>query len=1109
VAEPERLSGGTRTASTGEAASAPAPPEDYSGPSFLNEDRAPQRATIYWVLLLVLLAGTLLLRQSPWQSGPQVHTFVEIASTILGLVIGSLALVRFYSKKRGTYLFIGTGFLGTAVLDGYHALITSELVPAQTLFEAEDLSAWSWIGSRLFLSLFLYVSWLAWRREDWEGGPEEVKEASVYATGVFLTGLIFAFVAFVPTGQAYYPELPVHRPAEFLPALFFSLALGGFLLKGSWRRDPFEHWLVVALLLSAVAHTVYMPFSSHLHDAAYDAAHLLKLVSYVAVLIGLLVSVYVTFRREEVAMEEIQNANDALAREVAVRRRAERVLQESEERLQDFLDNANDLIQSTAPDGTLLYVNQAWLRTLGYEYDEVEGRSMWDFVHDSCLARCREYFDRVLEGEAVTDIEMELVARDGSVVICSGSSNCRFEDGEPVAARSIFRDVTEQRRAEREMAASQANLAALIESTGDAIWSVDEDHRLITFNSSFSLAMETRTGREPEKGDPPDRVFRPEDVSWYREQYDRALGGERFSETRSEELHGQERHFEVFFNPIIEARGIQGVVAFGRDVTRRIHAEEALRLAKEEAEAANRAKSQFLANMSHELRTPLNSVIGFTNILLKNQQGNLNDKQLNFLDRVLSNGRHLLTLINEVLDLAKIEAGRMELEIEEVDLDELVRETLAQLEGQVRSKGKDVDLRPEVPRDIEPLRTDRAKLKQVIINLVGNALKFTEEGEVAVIVESGENGSYPRKLHISDTGIGIPDDRLEAIFEAFQQADASTSRKYGGTGLGLTISQSICQMLEYEVDVESEVGVGSTFTIDLGPPASWRGESGEEAVEEVEHPDLPDAPVVEEDGSQQEEVGDGIRNFEVLVIDDEADSRTLMRHFLEEFGCQVTTAASGREGIERARTVVPDLITLDLMMPEMDGWETLRTLKGDPDLKEIPVVVVSIVAGENRGSLLGAVDLINKPVEREDLLRVLWRNLLRTQGVGRVLVVEDDEDTRTVMEEYLEEAGLEVSTAENGADALRLLGRDAPDAVVLDLMMPVMDGMTFLEKLRAQPEYTGLPVIVVTAKELTSEERQRLHEMASGIVPKGEDVEVQLREYLGTLFHLEEETAGD
>ena len=355
-----------------------------------------------------------------------------------------------------------------------------------------------------------------------------------------------------------------------------------------------------------------------------------------------------------------------------------------------------------------------------------------------------------------------------------------------------------------------------------------------------------------------------------------------------------------------------------------------------------------------------------------------------------------------------------------------------------------------------------------------------------------ESDGTPFAIRVIDTGIGIPKDRVEAIFEAFQQADGSTSRRFGGTGLGLAISRSMCQLMGYDLTVDSVVGTGSVFTIVMAPQRhEGKGEQKPAVHEEVQKPDSAAAAVT---------VG-ALRDFRVLVVDDEADSRVLMTHYLEDFGCSVLTAPDAVEGIETARRERPDLITLDLMMPGMNGWDALKALKKDPELRDIPVVVVSILAGEGRGRLLGAVDLVTKPVEREDLLRVLWRNLVRRQG-ARVLVVDDEPAFREMITGHLKEVGLEVQTASNGMDALEAVNREAPDAIILDLVMPVMDGLTFLDRLRSSPYHTGLPVIVVTAKDLTPEEREQLQEKASGVVDKGEGVEERLIDVLGALFPL-------
>ncbi|GMV08080.1 MAG: hypothetical protein AMXMBFR53_43550 [Gemmatimonadota bacterium] len=1095
------------------------PPGPVSAPAPVEEaqdapDKGRERVIIFWILLLVLVGGSLLIRNTPVRSTPSMHTLLESIATVLAFIVGALALVRFYSRKQGTFLLIGTGFLGAGLLDLNHALLTSDFFLVKEGRAAEDLFAWSWTSERVFLSLFLFVSLLAWRQELKEGEGEVVHEGSVYGTALLLTLVNLFFFEWVPSIRAaHFPEFFVSRPAEFLPGAFFLLAFVGYFLKGDWRRDVFEYWLLVSLLISALLHVAFMSLSEVRHDGMFVASHLLKIASYTAIMAGLLMSVYQTFRREGQVLAAITEANEALAREVAVRAQTEQAVKEGRARLQDFLDNANDLIQSVAPDGRILYVNSTWKRILGYGDAELERLNLLDIVHPAHREKLQSEFDRVLHGEPPRRFNVEFIASDRRVVILSGSTAAQMVHGRPVATQGIFRDVTEQRVAEKQLADSQANLTALVENTGDAIWSVDRKLRLITFNSAYSLAIEARTGREPKVGDLPVNVYGAEAAEWYEEVYQRALSGDRHVALRTDEVEGQHRYFEYYANPIQGDEGIIGSVLFGKDVTERVRAQEALRVAKDEAEAANKAKSDFLASMSHELRTPLNSVIGFTNILLKNKEGHLNEKDIGFLQRVLSNGKHLLELINEVLDLAKVEAGRMELVIEPVDLGQLVVETVQQLEGQAKVKEGNVALVADVPAALERVDTDSAKLKQVIINLVGNALKFTHEGSVTVRVDVGSDGKTPVAIAVKDTGIGIPPDRLDAIFEAFQQAEAGTARKYGGTGLGLAISRSICLLMGYDLIVESDVGKGSTFSIVMGERAR-RPARVEEAESGAQEAAAPVGAGAEGDGRGEEGVEapaatthramppmPRMRDFKVLVVDDEKDSRDLMAHYLEDFGCRVFTATNGEQGLAAARDFRPDLITLDLMMPGMTGWEVLRHLKADKELRHIPVVVVSIVAGEGRGRLLGAVDLVTKPFEREDLLRVLWRNLVRKRG-GRILVVDDEVAARTMLSEYLSTLGLEVVTAGDGQEALEAIRMEAPDCVLLDMIMPTMDGLTFLKKLRANPLHTGLPVIVLTAKELSRPEQKELADVASGVVLKGDRMAGDLRDALGSMFTL-------
>ncbi len=526
-----------------------------------------------------------------------------------------------------------------------------------------------------------------------------------------------------------------------------------------------------------------------------------------------------------------------------------------------------------------------------------------------------------------------------------------------------------------------------------------------------------------------------------------------------------------------------GTFGISRDITARKNAEEALRIAKEAAEEASRAKSHFLASMSHELRTPLNSVIGFANILLKNKSGSLATTELTFLDRIAANGKHLLSLINEILDLSKIEARKVELQIAPVALEVLVRETVAQQESLVRDKP--VQLLTELPATVAPFPTDAEKLKQVIINLIGNALKFTERGSVTVRVVTDPQDQHPLRIDVVDTGIGIPQEKLGIIFEAFHQAEAGTARKYGGTGLGLTISQALCQLMGYHISVSSEVGSGSTFSVILKPtPEVPAGVSSVAARPK---------PVPSAGGGAA-----ALQGRRVLVIDDELDSRTLLTHAITDCGCHVLAASSGAQGLQMAREFHPDLITLDLMMPSMDGWQVVRAIKADPQLAHIPVVVVSVVGNDKRGHIFGVVDVLQKPVAREELITVLQRNM--TVPKPRILIVDDDTDAQRIIVAHLQGKEVEIRTAANGLEALARLDESPADLILLDLMMPVMDGMTFLDAIRRDPRYQRLPVVVITAKELSAAERDRFQSEQLRVLNKSEAFEGELKRLLEDLL---------
>ena len=1056
------------------------------------EPRGQRSVAIFWMLLAFLFGAATFARFLDLEDNPARHVIWEFISTTIALMIACLALVRFYSKKQPTFLFIGTGFLGTGLLNAYHAFVTSTLTGATGL-QDPDVAAWTWTASRFFLSFFLFGSVSLWSHEG-DSKRFLVNESSVYFAAFALAVGIFLVFAFYPLPSAYYPTFLVPRPAELVPALFFFAAWVVYLRRGEWRTEPFQYWLLIALIINVFLHGIYMVQAESELDGIADAAHLLKIIANVAVLVGLLQSVYVTFRSETTALETVRRTNLAMAREVKVRA-------EAEHRLRDFLDNANDLIQITDANGSLSYVNRAWAATFGYKLAAVQGKNVYTVLRPSNRDELEEAFRLLAEGGSMERFISELHTRDGVPVICAISANCSA-DGEVVAVRSIIRNVTETVIAERELASSRANLNALVENTGDVIWSVNADHALITFNSAFALGVEARTGIEPSVGDGPEDLYGEETAIFFQQSYDEVLRQGRLSKIRSEELDGEVRHFELFFSPIGDHEDLAGVVVFGRDITRRRSAEVELVSAKNEAEAANRSKSHFLANMSHELRTPLNSVIGFANILLKNKKKNLASSELGFLERIQVNGKHLLALINEILDLAKIESGRMEMEIVTVDVVKLCHEALALVEGQIRGREEDVEVRIESPETIDDIETDPAKLKQIVVNLVGNALKFTESGEIVVRFETHGDTSELASISVSDTGIGIPAERRSAIFEAFQQAEAGTARQFGGTGLGLAISRSMCLLMGYDLTLESEVGEGTTFKIVL-PAFEQAGRAGAGPVQAVSQ-ELAEkdaytlmggsGPPDKDEGPERE-----VKQHTVLVIDDDEDSRILMEDYLGDFGCEVLQASSGEIGMEMTRTLQPDLVTLDLQMPDLDGWEVLRRLKADPEVKHIPVVIASVEANQGRGRLFGAVDLLTKPIDRADLLRVLWRQLVN-QHERRVLVVDDDVEVQALLTTGLGEDGIDVHCVANGEEALQSLKKDTPAAVLLDLRMPVMDGFEFLHRMRSSRYHKGLPVIVITIKRLTEKEEEELADMASAIVVKDKSFVPRVRSYLSTLF---------
>jgi adenylate cyclase len=518
-----------------------------------------------------------------------------------------------------------------------------------------------------------------------------------------------------------------------------------------------------------------------------------------------------------------------------------------------------------------------------------------------------------------------------------------------------------------------------------------------------------------------------------------------------------------------------GCIIIYTDITERKHYEEALTTARDQAEAMSLTKSAFVTSMSHELRTPLNAIIGLTEMMVSNAPRFGTEKAAEPLRRVHRAGTHLLGLINQVLDLSKIEAGKLELSPETVNLAPLLEDvigTARQLAEQNKNR-----LVVESSENLGTLTVDPMRLRQILLNLLSNACKFTKQGEVKLRVKKVVDGRNWIEVAVADTGIGMTPEQQAKLFEEFTQADSSTARQYGGTGLGLAITRKLARMMGGDVTVTSEPGKGSVFTVRLPGSADSQARSAT--------------------GS------DGRRSptaDRVLVIDDDATARELIADHLKAEGFSVVTAAGGVQGLKLAKELRPTAITLDVMMPDLDGWSVLAALRKDPELAEIPVIMITIVDEHRRGIALGAAGYLTKPVDRERLHRLVSR-FRAPMPPTRVLLVEDDAVQRERMREWLEGPQWTVREAENGREALKRIQESKPDVILLDLMMPEMDGFAVVAALQKEAAWRDIPVIVITARDLDAKDRARLNSGVQSVLVKERFRPADLVERIRRLVH--------
>jgi PAS domain S-box-containing protein len=804
--------------------------------------------------------------------------------------------------------------------------------------------------------------------------------------------------------------------------------------------------------------------------------------------------------------------------ETLLQKEAEAALRASEERFRTLVENASDGIAVTDPEGRFVFISPAYERIWGWTAEELLGQSFVPLIHPDDLPVAYTNIAHLLANPGeVGSTEIRVRHKDGSWRVIDGKGQA-LPNGHII---SNTRDVTQRRQIEEALRrlneeledrvvertaqleaafAERTRLAEILEATSDMVAFATLDgrplylnragRRMIGFSDDFDVTTATFAD------------FYPADVL----ETFTTIG---FPTALQEGTWSGEIVVKHQTNGHLIPVSIVGIIhrtpdgtpthlsTIMRDITERKRAEADLKAAKETAEAASRAKSTFLANMSHELRTPLTAIIGYTELLQEDAEELGYPELTPKLGRIHASGTHLLAVINDILDFSKIEAGKMELYLENFEVSSLINDLLVTAQPLVEKNGN--NLQVHCAADLGMMHTDMIRLRQVLLNLLSNAAKFTENGTITLTVEkettnsrgAGEQGDsfspaplLPRSpaifFRVSDTGIGMTPEQVEHLFEAFSQADASTTRKYGGSGLGLAISRRFCQMMGGDITLESKVGQGSTFTVYLPVDGTRKDES---ALQDTLDADLAVASNLHPLGT-------------VLVIDDDPTVRDLLTSYLGREGFRVKIAATAEAGLQMAQAEHPDVITLDVLMPAggLDGWATLAALKADPAVMNIPVVMLTIVDDKNKGFALGASDYLTKPIDRDRLTAIINKYAPQLKGqaldnerVATILVVEDEPAIRELLSCALEQEGLEVIKAENGRIALEQVAASQPDLILLDLMLPEMDGFDFITVLRQaeHPAWHSIPVVVVTALDLTPEDSLRLNGYIKQVVQKG------------------------
>jgi two-component system sensor histidine kinase/response regulator len=773
-------------------------------------------------------------------------------------------------------------------------------------------------------------------------------------------------------------------------------------------------------------------------------------------------------------------------------RKAEDALKESEARYRDLFENASDLIQSVTPEGNILYVNDAWRKTLGYDEEDISTISFFRIVHPEERANFSDVFHRLTEGESLNRIETRLLTKDGRTINVEGSAGCNFSYGKLVAIRGIFQDITERKKADEALHKTLGELQTVTNELETAYRKIESDRD--NLRSSLDVFTGVITEVEKRRGFDAEVYKLVENptipVCWeikkcayaecpaYGHRHVRCwqvagthCGGEiqgqfakKYSDCKECEVYRESVKDTVYeitetFNNMMHILEVK---------------QNDLIEARRAAEEASRLKSEFLANMSHEIRTPINGIIGMTSLALDTA---LTDEQHDYLLTIHKSAVALMNIINDILDFSKIEVGKLSLDSIDFNLQSAVLEVIDTLTPQAADKN--IEIGSRIGRDVPHLLIgDPGRLRQILLNLGSNAIKFTREGKVIFKVETEEDTDGTARLlfSITDTGIGIPDEKQEIIFDKFIQADSSTTRVYGGTGLGLSITKKLVDLMNGDIGVRSEVGKGSTFWFSV-------------AFEKQKEPLFID-----------NEMSSDIKGTRVLVVDDNETNRTIMIKMLESFGCFAKAAANGAEAIEMLKQAAYsggpfEVLLLDRVMPGMDGQYTNIMIKNTPEIRDTAVVILSSAEAQWGSSDSGSFNCegyLVRPVSQAAVLEAIKVARQRRESPVKplsssspppagqrkfmgftALLAEDNSVNQKVVSRMLEKAGFRVDIAENGRVAVELFRGGCYEVVFMDIQMPEMDGFEATKAIRAQEGDDRHTTIIAMTAHAFREDRDR------------------------------------